>query len=85
MLGLIASDDEACRQKYFLLQFNITGFIGSKLYAIPRITKLKQQVFVRKHILEVLSMLAYFKQSKINCNTILKHAVMSIPRTMKSS
>ena len=33
MLWLIALDDEACRQKYFLLRFNITGFIGSKLYA----------------------------------------------------
>jgi len=33
MLGLIALDDESCKQNYFLLQFNIMGFIKYKLYA----------------------------------------------------
>ena len=32
MMGLFALDDEACTQNYFLLQFNITGFIRYKLY-----------------------------------------------------
>ena len=31
-MGLFALDDEACKQNYFLLQFNITGFIRYKLY-----------------------------------------------------
>jgi len=33
MLGLISLDDELCKQNYFLLQFNIMGFIKYKLYA----------------------------------------------------
>ena len=33
MLGLIALDDEVCKQNYFLLHFNTTGFIRYKLYA----------------------------------------------------
>ena len=40
------------------------------IMSIPSIKTSKQQVFVRKDILEVLSMQAYSKQSKIDCNAI---------------